>query len=114
MLTEATLQQAALKFNSTNLSASDGKYIYQNFREKFVLEGAVTTIWNITSEAYQNYKDRLFALTFSQRFLTVHYVLTAKERKAWVEKEEAAKKGISSTDYFQLFWFVADFGFLRF
>ena len=27
---------------------SDGKYVYQNFREKFTLEGSVTTIWNIT------------------------------------------------------------------
>jgi hypothetical protein len=60
---------------------SDGKYVYQNFREKFTLEGSVTTIWNIISVAYENYKDRLFALTFSLRLLAVHYVPTKKERE---------------------------------
>jgi hypothetical protein len=71
---------------------SDGKYVYQNFKEKFTLEGLVTTIWNITLEAYQNYHNRLFSLTFAQRLLTVFCVPTKTEREAWVEKEEIAKK----------------------
>jgi len=99
MVNDATLLMASkaqrIKDRIINAFAellSDGKYIYQNFKEKLVLEGSVTTIWNITNEAYQNYKDRLFSLTFAQRFLTVHYAPTKAERDAWVEMEEAAKK----------------------
>jgi len=70
---------------------SDGKYIYQDFRQIFELIGKVTMVLNITSEAFQNNKDRLFGSTFSERFLTVHYVMTQKEKEEWVEKEEVAK-----------------------
>jgi hypothetical protein len=62
---------------------SDGSYTYRDFGRKFTLEGNVTMIVNITSEAYQSYKDRLFGLTFSERFLTVHYVLTEAEKEEW-------------------------------
>jgi hypothetical protein len=47
---------------------------------------------NLTSEAYQNYKDRLLGLTFSERFLTPHYVMDKKEKDAWVVNEEKARK----------------------
>jgi hypothetical protein len=67
---------------------SDKAYTYQDFREVSPLKGQVTMIMNITSEAYENYKDRLFGLTFSERFLTVHYVMTKQEKDAWVEQEE--------------------------
>jgi hypothetical protein len=39
---------------------SDGSYTYQDFRTKFTLKGRITMVANITFEAYQNYKDRLF------------------------------------------------------
>lgn len=71
---------------------SDGKYIYQDFRQKFSLVGKVTAVFNITSEAYQNNKNRLFGTTFAERFLTVHNVLSKAEKAAWVKKEERAKK----------------------
>lgn len=70
---------------------SDGKYIYQDFRQKFELIGWVTMVLNITSETFQNNKDRLFGSTFSERLLTVHYAMTQKEKQEWVEKEETAK-----------------------
>jgi hypothetical protein len=99
MVNDATLLLASKvqRFKDRIINAfaellSDGKYIYQNFKERLVLEGSVTTIWNITNEAYQNYKDRLFSLTFTQRLLAVHYSPTKAERDAWVEKEETAKK----------------------
>jgi hypothetical protein len=71
---------------------SDEAYTYQDFGQKFTLKGKVTVIMNITSEAFQNYKDRLFGLTFSERFLTLHHVLTKQEKDEWVKKEEIAKK----------------------
>lgn len=71
---------------------ADGKYTYQDFRTMFSLEGKVTLIMNITSESYQNYKDRLLGLTFSERLLTVHHTLTKIEKEEWVAKEERAKK----------------------
>jgi hypothetical protein len=70
---------------------SDGSYTYQDFRTKFTLKGRITMVANITSEAYQNYKDRLFGLTFSERFLTVHYVMSRQEKEEWVAREEVAK-----------------------
>lgn len=71
---------------------SDGSYTYQDFLRHFTLNGKVTMVVNITSEAYQNYKDRLFGLTFSERFLTFHYVLTKLEKEEWVAKEEEMRK----------------------
>jgi hypothetical protein len=71
---------------------SDGSYTYQDFGQRFTLKGKATMVVNITSEAYQNYKDRLFGLAFSERFLTVHYVLTKQEKEAWVAKEEELRK----------------------
>lgn len=75
---------------------SDGSYMYQDFGQHFTLKGNVTMVLNITSEAYQNYKDRLFGLTFSERFLTIHYVLTQLEKEEWVAKEEEIQKINSS------------------
>lgn len=99
MVNDATLLMASktqrIKDRIINAFAellSDGKYIYQDFGQKFTLEGPVTSLWNITNQTYQSYKDRLFAQTFSQRFLTVHYAPSKTEREEWVEKEEAAKK----------------------
>lgn len=71
---------------------SDAKYIYQDFRQKIELVGAVTMVLNITSESFQNNKDRLFGSTFSERLLTVHYVMTQKEKEEWVEKEEEIRR----------------------
>jgi hypothetical protein len=67
---------------------SDKAYTYQDFQELSQLKGQVTMVMNITSEAYENYKDRMFGLTFSERFLTVHFVMTREEKDAWVEQEE--------------------------
>jgi hypothetical protein len=60
---------------------ADEAYTYQDWNDKFTLEGKVTMILNITSESYQNEKNRLFGLTFSERFLTVHTVLTEAEKR---------------------------------
>ena len=70
---------------------ADEIYTYEDFGQKFTLKGKVTLVMNITSEAYQNYKDRLFGLTFAERLLTVHHVLTEPEKNEWVEKEERTK-----------------------
>lgn len=70
---------------------SDGSYGYQDYNTKFTLTGKVTMIMNITSEAYQNYKDRLFGLTFAERFLILHHLLTEQEKTDWVRKEEFSK-----------------------
>jgi len=71
---------------------ADEKYTYQDFGTKFTLEGKITTILNMTSEAYLNYKDRLFGLTFAERFLTLHHTLTKQEKNEWVAKEERFRK----------------------
>jgi hypothetical protein len=68
---------------------SDGSYTYQDFSKKWTIAGRVTMILNMTSEAYLNYKDRLFGLTFSERFLTVHYAMTKTEKEAWATRKEA-------------------------
>jgi hypothetical protein len=70
---------------------ADGVYSYQDFGKKFTLKGKVTIVMNMTSEAYQNYKDRLFGLTFSERFITAHHALTKQEKNEWVEKEEQSR-----------------------
>jgi hypothetical protein len=67
---------------------SDKAYTYQDFGELSPLKGDATMIMNITSEAYENYKDRMFGLTFSERFLTVHYAMTNEEKITWVQKQE--------------------------
>ncbi len=71
---------------------SDGSYTYEDFGGKFSLQGKVTMVINMTSEVYQNYKDRLLGLTYSERLLTVHKVLSKQEKEAWVKQEEIAKK----------------------
>lgn len=71
---------------------ADESYIYQDFNRKFILKGKITLIMNMTSEAYRNHKDRLLGLTFSERVLTLHHVLTKPEMDAWVAKEGKSKK----------------------
>ena len=71
---------------------SDESYCYQDFGTKFSLEGKVTVILPLTSESFRNYKDRLLSLTFGERFLTLHHVLTEMEQFEWVEKEERSKR----------------------
>ena len=71
---------------------ADGRYTYQDFQQKFTLIGKVTMVLNITSEAYRNYKDRLFGLTFSERFCTAHHRLTISEQSEWNAKKEASKR----------------------
>jgi len=70
----------------------DGIYSYEDFGRRFSLQGKVTLIMNMVPEVYLNYKDRLFGLTFSERFLTLHHYLTEQEKKDWVRKEERVKK----------------------
>jgi hypothetical protein len=66
--------------------------VNQDFRGKVVdLKGWVTAILNITSESYKNHEDRMLGLTFLERALTVHYVLTKQETEIWVEKEQRTK-----------------------
>jgi hypothetical protein len=71
---------------------SDEVYTYQDFQSKKILRGWATVVANMTSEAYNNYKDRLFGSTFSERVLTLHHVLAKPEMDAWVPKEEKSKK----------------------
>ena len=71
---------------------ADEIYIYQDFRKKFTLAGKITLVMNMTSEAYQNYKDRLLGLTFTERVLTVHHFLSKPEMDAWVKKEQKTMK----------------------
>jgi hypothetical protein len=73
---------------------ADGKYVYQNFdkNNKFILQGKVTAIINITNEAFETYKDRLFGLTFAERFLILHHTLTQIEKEEWVSKQEFSQK----------------------
>lgn len=71
---------------------ADGRYIYQDRLHKFVLEGSVTLILNITSESFKNYKDRMLGLTFLERVLTVHHAFSKQECETWVEKEQKTKK----------------------
>jgi hypothetical protein len=70
---------------------ADEVYTYQDFQSKATLRGWVTIVANMTSEAYNNYKERLFGLTFSERVLTLHHVLAKPEMDAWVSKEEESK-----------------------
>lgn len=71
---------------------ADEIYIYQDFKKKFTLQGKVTLVMNMTSGAYRNYKDRLLGLTFLERVLTLHHVLSKPEMDAWVEKQEKTRK----------------------
>lgn len=71
---------------------ADGIYIYQDFKKKFTLKGKVTSVMNMTSEAYRNYKNRLLGLTFTERVLTLHHVLSKPEMNSWVAKEEKTRK----------------------
>ena len=54
---------------------ADEEYIYQDFsgENKFRLQGNVTVIMNIVPESFENYKDRLFGLTFAERILILHH-----------------------------------------
>ncbi len=70
---------------------SDGKYIYQDALGGFKLEGPVTFIMNMTSESYSKHKDRMLGLTFLERTLTIHHVLSKKELEDWVKKEDRAR-----------------------
>lgn len=65
---------------------ADETYVYQDFRKRWKLSGQVTLVMNITSESYKNYKDRLLGLTFTERLLTIHHVLSEQEKRAWVFK----------------------------
>jgi hypothetical protein len=71
---------------------SDGSYIYQDYGHKYSLEGNVTVLMNITSESFQNYKNKLFGqLTFLERVLQVHYVPSKMEKTDWIEKQDKTK-----------------------
>ena len=65
---------------------ADEVYVYQDYRKKFTLQGQITLVMNMTSESYQNNKDRLLGLTFTERLLTLHHVLSESDMRAWVEK----------------------------
>jgi len=71
---------------------ADEIYIYQDFRKKFTLQGKITLVMNMTSESYRNYKNRLLGLTFTERLLTLHHVLTKQEMAVWVEKSQRTMK----------------------
>jgi hypothetical protein len=45
----------------------------------------------MTSESDMNYKDRLFGLTFSERFLKVHHAFTPEDKAEWVTRVEDSK-----------------------
>jgi hypothetical protein len=80
--------------NGLSELTADGKYVYRDFgrKNKFTLQGKATVIMNIVPESFQNYKNRLFGLTFSERFQILHHASTKAEREAGVKKEELAKK----------------------
>lgn len=69
----------------------DTGYGYKDFEKDWTLKGKVTMVMNMTSEAYKNYKDRIFGLTLSERFLAVHHVTNQVEKDAWIAKEERVK-----------------------
>ena len=71
---------------------SDASYTYQDFNRKFDLKGWISLIMNMTSESYQNYKDRLFGLTFQERVLTVHSILKEEEILFWTARQEETAK----------------------
>ena len=83
---------------------SDESYTYQDCLNKFTLEGKVTVVMNLTSESFKTYKDRLFErLTFSERILRVHHVLSKQETSDWLQRQEDTKglqyeKKISESD----------------
>jgi hypothetical protein len=71
---------------------SDESYTYQDCLNKFTLEGKVTVVMNLTSESFKTYKDRLFErLTFSERILRVHHVLSKQETADWLQRQEDTK-----------------------
>jgi len=68
---------------------ADEIYIYQDFGKKFTLKGWVTLVLNITSQSYQNNKDRLLEQsTLSERTLMVHLVLSEPEMTEWNQKSQ--------------------------
>lgn len=71
---------------------ADEIYIYQDFKKKFTLKGWITLIMNMTSESYMHNKNNLLGLTFTERVLTVHHLLTKKEEKDWVKKSQKTAK----------------------
>ena len=71
---------------------SDERYVYQDFGRKWTLGGKATVIMNITPESFENYKNRLFGLTFSERFFTAHHILTTEEKEDWVAREHRASR----------------------
>jgi len=70
---------------------SDGSYTYQDYNTKFILEGNVRLLMNVSSESYTKFKDRLFALTFYERLLMVHHVLPKSEMERWIVKEQETR-----------------------
>lgn len=60
---------------------SDEKYCYKDFKNQWTIKGKCTAIVNQTAESFNNYKNRLFGLTLSERFFTAHYRLTLSEQK---------------------------------
>ena len=92
LLASLTKRQKNRLFGALAELFSDGRYVNQNFKGIVVdLEGQVTLIFNLTSEAFKNYKDRMLGLTFLERGVTVHFVLSEHEKKIWVRKQEKTK-----------------------
>lgn len=71
---------------------ADEIYIYQDYKKSFTLKGWITLVMNITSESYMHNKNRLLGLTFTERVLTVHHLLTKIEQKIWVKKSQKTAK----------------------
>ena len=67
---------------------ADESYKYQDFSRKFVLRGKITLNGNITSESFQNNKYRFLGLTFLERVLVAHSLLTNIENESWVSKQD--------------------------
>ena len=59
--------------------ASEGRYIYRDFRQSYEVEARFSLIANITPHSFRVNRRQLLGNTFTERCLIVHYALTDEE-----------------------------------
>ena len=67
---------------------SDGVYEYQDFKQKFRLEGNVRLLFNMTFESYQKNKKSIFVSTLSDRMVTLFHLPSETQKENWIFKQE--------------------------
>jgi hypothetical protein len=70
---------------------ADGKYTYQDFKEKYSFIAKITFMGNITSASFLNNKRRFYDSTLIERLLVVHTKMSFEEKQQWVAKESISK-----------------------